>query len=71
MKLGTFLCVVFMIGFVVFGSVLFMVALGTPNAVNISLFCGYSVPLTAFLLYTFTDSKTLNKQIFTRRDNKK
>ena len=71
MKLGTFLCLVFMIGFLAFGFAIFVVTLAIPSAVNKSLLFAYSVPLTAFLLYTMADDKTLNKQIFTRRDNKK
>ena len=71
MKLGTFLSLVFMIGFILSWFAFCVLVLLYPVRAYASLLCAYSVPTIAFLIYILADEKMLEKRIFTRGGKKK
>lgn len=71
MKLGTFLSLVFIIGFLLTWIVFFIVVMVNPVRVYTYLFCAYSVPMMAFSIFAITDRELLEKEIFTWRNKKK
>ena len=68
MRLGTFLSLIFMVGFILCWFAFCVLLMLYPVRVYASLLCAYSVPTIAFLIYMLADAKTLEKKIFTKRD---
>lgn len=71
MKLGAFLSFVFVVGFLLTWIIFFVVVMINPVRVYTCLFCIYSVPMIAFSIFAIADRQLLEKDIFTRRNNKK
>ena len=71
MKLGAFLCLVFIVGFLLTWIAFFIVVMVNPVRVYTYLFCAYSVPLMAFAIFAIADKQLLEKEIFTWRNKKK